>query len=470
MTNNNHRKRVIPENWGFDADKQGQMSINGITCQALAETYGTPLHVVHNDRLAATAQNFLSSFREVYPGDVSVHYAFKCNPVPGIINTLKQNGLNAEVMSGFELYLAGKIGFSGEEIIVNGPFKTESLLRSCLKQKVRFIVADSIEELTALDKFSAEAGAVTKVLLRVNPNYSPKGMNKGTATGSRKGCSLGLDLEGGEADRALGLFSQLKNLIFKGFHFHIGSGIRFPKDYRNALEKIRRLIDKAIAFGLEVSVMDVGGGYASAGSREMNTKEMLIYQALDRLPSKGKLNDRISFRDYAEKITEGIVSIFRGKSLPELITEPGRCITGPNQILLLTVHQVKERPGIQKWITTDGGIGTVTMPTFYEFHEVFLCNDIFRPLVQRATVNGPGCFAADVVYRNKMMPAVKAGEVIAVMDSGAYFTSWESNFSYPRPAIVSVNGDKCICLRDRETFDEMLSRDHLERVEFILRK
>ena len=101
----------------------------------------------------------------------------------------------------------------------------------------------------------------------------------------------------------------------------------------------------------------------------------------------------------------------------------------------------------------------MTMPTLYEFHEVFLCNDVQRRKDQLTTINGPGCFAADQVYRKKYMPAVFPDEIIAIMDSGAYFTSWESSFGFPRPAILMVKDDKVRIMRKRESLDEMMQRD-----------
>jgi diaminopimelate decarboxylase len=99
------------------------------------------------------------------------------------------------------------------------------------------------------------------------------------------------------------------------------------------------------------------------------------------------------------------------------------------------------------------------MPTFYEYHEVFLCNDVDRKLSEKVTITGPGCFAADIVYKNKMMPGIVPGELIAIMDSGAYFTSWESSFGFPRPAIVSASDGRHTLLRARETFSDMFSLD-----------
>jgi diaminopimelate decarboxylase len=253
----------------------------------------------------------------------------------------------------------------------------------------------------------------------------------------------------------------LDHVQFKGFHFHIGTGIRNPDDYRKAVALLRDLVTETYNRGFEVKIMDIGGGFAAVRTWEMTTRQMLLYQAMDRLPSVNKQPDKQDFKDFAEEVTKGIRMIFPEGYWPELITEPGRCIASSSQALLLGVHTVKERNGLKKWLTTDGGIGTVTMPTFYEYHEVFLCNDVRRPLFRHVNINGPGCFASDMVYRNKLMPEVNPGEVLAIMDSGAYFTSWESNFGFPRPAVIAVANGKHRILRRRETFEDMMERDKI---------
>jgi len=453
------QKKLTPQAWGLEVDAYGKLVAGGCSSIQLAEAYGTPLHVVNEQRLAATAADFLSAFTKTYPGKVSVHYAFKCNPVPGVIEVVKNAGLKAEIMTEFELFLALRLGFTGREIVVNGPFKPESFLAACIENEVRFVIADSFQELKTLNQLAESFGKKMDVLLRINPNFTPKGMNSGTATGSRRGCAFGLDMEGGEAAEVLSFLPKLKNLRFQGFHFHIGTGIRHPDDYRLALSRLKGLVGHARKLGLELRVMDVGGGFAAPLTREMTTWEMLAYQAFDRLPAMKRWGADSQFAGFAVAVTEGLRELFNGENWPELIVEPGRSITSANQLLLLRAHQVKDRPGAKNWVTTDGGIGTVTMPTFYEFHEIFLCNDVYRTQQKHLTINGPGCFAGDVVYRNLLMPDVNPGEVLAVMDSGAYFTSWESSFGHPRPAVVSVAKGISRLLRHRETFEEMLSRD-----------
>jgi diaminopimelate decarboxylase len=456
---NKRVKTGRPDTWGLGVSKQGELIAGGCSTVRLADTYGTPLHVVDERRLKLTARDFMKAINDNYPGKVSVHFAFKCNSVPGVVKIVQQAGLKAEVMSEYELKLALHMGFQGKDIIINGPFKPDVLLGMCLDSCVRYIVIDSLTELYRLNRLCEKLKKEADILLRINPDYIPKGMNQGSATGSRKGCAFGLDLKGGEVKKALDELGKLDKVHFHGFHFHIGTGIFKPEDYRQAINCLKKIVSYSRSRGLKIGVFDIGGGLAAHTTREMTTFEMLMYQALERLPGAPVSGIKFTFTDFALAVTKGFESIFKHDEMPELIVEPGRSIASSSQLLLLRVHQVKNRSGLRKWLITDGGIGTVTMPTFYEYHEIFLCNDIYRPAKERVTITGPVCFASDIVYRNKRMPVVHPGEVLAIMDSGAYFTSWESSFGFPRPAIVTVKDGKHILIRKRESFDEMIARD-----------
>ncbi len=455
------KKTLQLQDWGLHASPEGELMVGNSAAVALAREYGTPLHVVNEIRLRKTAESFRQSVESVYPGKTSVHYAYKCNSVPAVLQVIRGAGLKAEVMSAFELNLASRIGHAGEEIVVNGPCKTENFLRECLASRVRLIVVDSLEELAALNRLCEAGDKHVDILFRVNPDYTPRGMNQGAATGSRKGCAFGLDLKGGEVRTGFGLLKEMKRVRFLGFHFHIGTGIRNPGDYSRALRCLTPLLDAARAAGQTVKIVDVGGGFASMTTRELTSRELLVYQATGRLPSAlGKATDT-TFDDFASAVSRAVMKYFPANALPELLYEPGRSIVSPNQFLLLTVHRIKDRPGLPKWLITDGGLGTVTLPTFYEYHEVFLCNDVRRPRTEKVNIIGPVCFASDVVYRNKLMPLVQPNEVLAIMDSGAYFTALESSFGFARPAIVSVSDKGRRLIRRAEVFEDMVCRDLL---------
>ncbi len=454
--------RVYPENWGLSLREDGSLTIGKYTLVDIADTYGTPLHIINLPRLTKTGNKFLSQIARSYPGKTSVHFAFKSNSVPAVVKTIKLAGLKAEVMTDYELDLALHLGYAGAQIIVNGPYKSKPFLEKCLQQNVRFVVVDALSELEDLNHQCEEMNRTADILLRINPDYTPHGMNSGTATGNRKACAFGLDLKSGEADRALDRLHYLKFINFCGFHMHIGTGIRDPRDYARAIKKLFPLFRRTMGRGLQIKCLDVGGGFASFTTREFTTTELLLQQGLKYLPKQMNQDDKISFYDFGRVISEAVLDFFPASACPELIFEPGRCIVSPNQFLVLTVHSVKNRPAAGCWIVTDGGLGTSTLPTYYEYHEVFLCNEADRPHNGRATIIGPCCFAADIVYRNKSMPQVFPGEKIVIMDTGAYFTALESSFGFPRPAIAAVSPEKHFLIRRREDFEEMIRRDQFK--------
>ncbi len=447
-----------PGAWGLEIEEDGSLAAAGLNTVALAGELGTPLHVIHTARLEQTALRFRQVAESSYAGKVAVHYAMKCNSVSAVVRAVRNSGCNIEVMTPFELEMALQLGYKPDEIIVNGPCKTNDFLRRCLETRLNCVVIDSMEELVSANQLSEAMGLEATVLLRVNPDYVPRGMNQGSATGSRRGCAFGFDLKGGEVATALDMLRTYRRLRFAGFHLHVGTGIRHHAEFQKVLGCLPQLLKSASSAGMDVNIMDVGGGLASPTTREFTSFEMLIYQGIGRLPGMNG-NSTSTVEMYTEAISKEIEKHFSASNLPELIFEPGRCIASQNQFLLLTVHRTKERPGIGKWLITDGGLGTSTLPTYYEHHEILLCNDVKRPKTEKVTLIGPACFAGDIVYRNKWMPATKPGEIISIMDAGAYFTQLESSFGFSLPAIVAVEDGSWTLVRERESPRDMVLRN-----------
>jgi diaminopimelate decarboxylase len=365
-------------------------------------------------------------------------------------------------MSLFELQLAIKLGYKGREIVVNGPYKTAEFLENCVAARTYLIIVDSLFELENLSHICDRLNTRADILLRINPDYVPSGMNQGSSTASRKGSPLGLDPKSGEIGKALQNLREYRYVNFRGIHFHIGTGIQDPSDYAGALKKLSGVVKTIRQSKFQIQIIDTGGGFGISSSREMTSFELIRYQATGQLPPWKHKGKNLEPEEFFKQITAGITKLFPMGSTPELIVEPGRIITGASQCLLLRVHQVKKRDGLPDWVITNGGVGTVTMPTYYEYHRVSLCNEFNRKTTKKVTLTGPGCFAADVVYRNIRMPELKPGEIIAIMDTGAYFTSWESNFSHPLPAIVAVNNGNHRLIRRRQDFEDMIARDVFE--------
>ncbi len=445
---------LTPHDFGLRSNESGELFKNNIKLTDLADEYDTPLFVLDPESITKRAERFSHYAAIASSNNSRVFYPFKCNSVPAVVNAVKEAGLSAEAMTEFELELALKCGFKPSDIIVNGPCKTDSFIRKCLECKVHLFVIDSLSELKSLIRIQKETQVKMNLLLRVNPDFIPKGSGRNSATGSRHS-SFGMN-----AENILDAISIIKNnslLTFQGIHFHIGTGLRNPVVYSEVINKLNPLFGMIRATGSEIRILDVGGGFASMTTRELSSFEMLASQAMPWYQLKFGEQEFYSIEDYLHEIC-GSVKKFFGSHMPMIYFEPGRCLVSPAQILLLRVHRIKERNRV-KWLVTDGGLGTITMPTYYEYHEIFLCNQFDREPKEKVTLTGPCCFASDLIYKNKLLPKVNEGEVLALMDTGAYFNSLESSFNFNKPAIIAVNGVDCSIVRRRETFSDMILRD-----------
>ncbi len=452
---------LTPGDFGLKSNSANELLLNRFKLTELAEEYGTPLYVLDTKSLTERAKQFRQNVSSNILFNSRVFYPVKCNSVPAVINAIKNAGLSAEAMTDFELELAIHCGFHPSDIIINGPCKTESFLRKCLEYKVHLIVIDSISELNNLIRIQEEMQVQTDLLLRVNPDFLPKEMNRNSATGIRQS-SFGMNEE--EILYALMILKSHPDLSFQGIHFHIGTGIRNPESYSEVIRRLYSLFGNIQSTGAKIRIVDVGSGFASVTTRELSSFEMIASQAISTYQLKFKHQRFCTCEDYLQEIFPAMSNFF-GYSMPEIYFEPGRCLVSPAQILLLKVHRIKERNGM-KWLITDGGLGTITMPTYYEYHEMFLCNEYNRVPNEVVTITGPCCFASDLIYKNKLLPKVNEGEVLALMDTGAYFNSLESSFNFYKPAILAVIGDDCKIVRRRENFSDMIQRDEVSKSAF----
>ncbi len=448
------------EDWGFEVSQGGALVIGGVRAEALAHEFGTPLHVVDESGLRRRASRLRNAFESAYAGQVTAYYALKCNNTPGIVRMTLDEGLQPEVGTPYEWCLARRLGAEPGQIMINGPNKGE-LLRTAVLEGAGLIVVDGPQELDDVEALCRSTARRARILLRVNPNSVPKGMNRASATGSRKVSVFGFDLVSGEVSDALKRIAGSPSLHFAGLHCHVGTGVRRTRDYQRPLEILVACAAEATRYGMTVEVINVGGGFGVPTSRELDTLEFLLYQGIGRLPKPPDPQEFPSIEDFAALVSEAIQRDCEryGLALPRLVVEPGRAIVSGAGVLLLGVGAVKQRPGVGTWVITDGAAGTVAFPLYYEYHEVFLCAAVHAPRSERYSLVGPVCFSADWIYRNKRMPPIVPGDVLAICDAGAYFTVQESNFGFPRPPIVAVCDGKATLLRRRETFDDMVSRD-----------
>ena len=446
--------------WGFTTGAGGELLMGGLSAEGLAREYGTPLHVIDERAVEARGRRMATAFSDAYPGRSRVHFAMKANNTPGVVALVVQSGLALEVASPYEWWLARQLGAPASELVVNGPNKA-SLLEIALREGAGLVVLDGLDELDATAVLARQLGVEPRVLLRVNPDCVPRGMNLATATGSRRRSVFGFDLVGGEVDEAFARLSRGGPLRYAGLHSHIGSGIFRPDDYSGALQRLVACAATARRYGLTTEVLDVGGGIGVATSRELTTREYLTYHAFGRLSTLADPGVFPPVEAFAAAIANAVTSGCERHHLPlpTLLVEPGRAVVSSAGVLFVSVCRLKERSRVRTWAVTDGGAGTVAFPLFYELHEVLRCRQPEAAATHRYDLVGGACFSADWVYRGKRLPELHVGDVLAICDAGAYFTVQESSFGFPHPAIVGVRGGQARLWRRRETFDEMVGRD-----------
>ncbi len=442
-----------PTRWQLERTG-GHLHMEGHDLCALADRHGTPLHVASARTLRLRCDQLTRALAG-YGAKVRIHFSYKTNRVASILRVLHARGLGAEVVDGYELWLADRLGVSPEDVVFNGPNKSADELRAALEQDVGLLVIDGLEELGRVERLAAELGTRARVGLRICPDVVPKGVNTSSMTGSRRN-QFGLDLQAGEADEAIRRAVASPRLRLRGLMAHIGSGIHDLGAYERTVGKLLDLQLAADRAGATPDLLDVGGGLGTRQSREFTTVEMLAYLGTGRLPRAPRPARPDLFARYGDVVASAVTSgcRSRGLALPTLVLEPGRALVSDAQVLLLRVGTVRERPGVGTFALCDGGAMTVSMMFLSEYHAVLLANRA-APRAGRTSVFGRLPSPMDVVYRNMPLPALEPGDLLAVMDAGAYFTSTATSFGGPRPGVVLVDGERVEVARRRETFEDL---------------
>lgn len=435
--------------WEFGANDENHLVIGGCDSIRLAEELGTPLHVVDEEKLRRNYRNFYDAFAAFSP-NVEVYYSYKTNCIPGVLKILHEEGAGGEVISPYELWLSLKLGVEPNKIIYNGVDKSEEVLKTAIENEIKLININSISEIEKVEKIANEVGKKANIGIRVCTNIGWKG-------------PFGVNVKTGEAFHAFERVSNKKNLVIRGMHSHIGTLIKEPSTYVRNIEEMLKL-SKQLKERLDIDIeyLDLGGGFGISTVKEFNLIEK-IFHRLGGPTRPPKPNSCAPIERFAEECTHSVRNQCRkfGLREPILLLEPGRFITSSPQILLLRVNIIKETNKRTKIAVTDGGQASITSPTGFEYHEVFVANKINAKIEERYDIVGRATTLSDWTYKNKKLPKLKEGDILAIMDAGAYFTTFSNNFAFPRPAIAIASKGRCRVIRRRETFEYMSGMDEL---------
>ena len=443
------RHNPDPAAYGLAAGPHGRLSIAGCDIAELADRYETPLFIINEPSLRARARALLET-RGHEKLRHEVFFSYKTNPVPGFLELLHDEGIGAEVISEYELWLALRLGVHPQKIIFNGVGKTMRAMAMAIKHAIRSINIDSFREIEAVAELARQAGRKVPVGLRILPGPGWAGQ-------------FGFSIRDSLALKAVEQIAATPELLFAGLHFHLGTQLTSLRYYREAVEAA---LDFAAEIKrrcyVETSFLDIGGGYGVPTVRPLSNRDKKLLARYAIPPTAPPPGACPSPDVFVQNISSYIVERCdaHGLCYPAVFFEPGRLLSSAAQILVVKITDIKERPNGMKIAVSNGGVN-IAHPVLGEFREAFHVNNVSGKNRLKYMVVGPTCSIGDVLYTAKMFPEIHTGNYIAIMDAGAYFVPNANNFSFPRPAIIVVSTQGHRVTRQRESFEYMVENDSI---------
>jgi len=415
--------------------EDGQLVVEGVPCQNLADEYGTPLYVMSETRIRHNFQGFHGALAKLYENAL-VCPAYKANCHLAISRIYQMEGAGAEVVSATELKIALDADVDPESIVYNGPLKKEKDLEFAISSGVGLINADSLRELDQMQEVAHRLKRPCNVGIRINLGMKAE-THPHLATALRE---HKFGIWAGDAISAYIAAAKKPDLNVTGIHSHIGSNISRPQifsEMATAVLQLARQVTESV--GLKLTKIDMGGGLG------------FPYQAD---------SPRMTYEEYASAILGGSIQTLEQIGKPTLIFEPGRRIVADAGLLLTRVHVVK-RQGEMDWAIVDAGMNTFLRPALYEAkHQVVVANKASDQAVVSYNLGGPCCESGDVIAKGASLPKLAENDLLAVLDVGAYGFTMASNYNgEPRPAVVLVRNDQSELIRRREDYEDLISRE-----------
>jgi len=410
---------------GFFRLAHDELVCDGVPLTAIAAAVGTPAYVYSAATLRDRYRAIDSAFGD-YPH--AIHYALKANSNLAVARLLRGLGSAADANSIWEIDVARRAGFAPRDIVVTGVGKSPTELECAVSLGVKAINVESAGELARIEAVAAKLGTTARVAVRVNPDIDARS-HPHIPTGLRIN-KFGLPLE--DASALLQSIAQRSSLQLVAVHMHIGSQITSLDPLRHAAAAAAELSATLVASGFPLEYVDVGGGLG------------IGYEEQRQPPA------------IAEYI-QAVVGEVRRTGLP-VVVEPGRVIAGPAGALIARVVDIKPRGHSGEFAILDAGMTELLRPALYgAFHRIDPVRTRDRDARDYEIV-GPVCESSDVVGRDRRLPQLEVGDLVAILDAGAYGSAMASNYNRrPLPPEVLVDEGSWRLVRRRQTMDDMLA-------------
>jgi diaminopimelate decarboxylase len=408
----------------------GELACEGVPLTRIADAVGTPVYVYSS----ATLERHFVVLRDALVGaglkDPLIAFAVKANSNLAVLRTLAALGAGADVVSEGEIRRALAAGVPPERIVFSGVGKTQAEIVFALNAGVAEINVESEPELHLVDRVAQMLGVRAAIAIRVNPDVEAGGHAK-ISTGKAEN-KFGVSFA--EAERLYAKASNLAGVRPVGVACHIGSQITDLAPLEAAFSKMRGLVERLRAEGLGVERLDLGGGLGVPYFNQPEPPSPADYAAM------------------IARVTRGLDVAFA--------FEPGRVIAANAGVLLSRVIHVHERPEGRRFLVLNAAMNDLIRPAMYDaFHDI-------RPVAPRAgepqafDVVGPVCETGDTFTRDRVLPPLEAGDLVAFMTAGAYGAVMASEYN-SRPLVpeVLVRDDQFAVVRPRPTYEEMLQKE-----------
>jgi diaminopimelate decarboxylase len=479
--------------------REGHLYIEECDTVDLVQQFGSPVFVLSEDQLRRNVRRFQDAFQAGWPdGPLKVLPAAKANWIPAAQRILAEEGCGCDIYSPGELSVALDAGFAPQLISVNGVPKDEQHINRCVRQGVR-ITIDSLEELDYIEKAASELGRTTQVRLRLKPPVSDFiDHSDFSAEGLVPTDIAAMVYKGGlvfEDVVALGSrILDMENVELVGFHQHHGRHHRSTRYWEAQMKAFAKEMGKVCQAlgGYQPQEIDIGGGFAIprdpfnavtdytepvqlaalySASKALNllgsqNRYKVLSRLIDTLETRPNQTPAPTIEAYAEACTRTLREELpkNGIETKDLMLqiEPGRSMHGDAGIHLTTVQNIKRIREPIRWnlIIVDTTEFWFTGGRYeHHLHDYVFANKTDAEMVEKADINGRSCYG-DRLMPIVPVPQVEVGDILALLDTGAYQEVSMSNFNaMPRPATILVTGDQASVIRRAETQEDVFRRD-----------
>lgn len=408
------------------------MCCDEVVLRELASEYGTPLYVYSQRHILER----LKLFQDVFaPVPHTICYAVKANSSLAIMELLAQHGAGFDIVSGGELARVARLATGAlNKTVFAGVGKQVHEIDAALRAGILLFNVESSQELEVLGARAEALGIPARFSLRVNPDvFAETHPYISTGLSAHK---FGIDIK-----VAAALYqeaAQSKWLIPHGVSVHIGSQIRGVEPFGAAMLRVQELVLELKSSGITLTYIDAGGGLGIEYANE-------------------RFDPAEAVARYAGQVLPAIASLGL-----HLLLEPGRFLVAQAGALLTTVLNVKQN-GEKLFVITDAGMNDLIRPALYQaHHEIIPVQQPDSSATQTVDIVGPVCESGDFFARDRALPLVKPGDLLAILDAGAYGMSLSSNYNTrPRPAEVLVDGDRARLIRRRETEQDLFGPEEV---------